>query len=193
MLIQDLFEDSSLSLELEKIKEKIAQLYNQMIEKAYRLENPGASPEDIEAFLEENSLEFAQEESGLEEEIDSLDNMLEDLLDPTDDLDPVTEKSYSNPTVETGKELKSKTNEKGNVPLTTNLPEPKGLMSTPADVKREVHTQKVEIQRGKQKTSKLHSRPDFSNIGPLVEHIQSKLAGLKQRQQIGRKQMEDRL
>jgi len=193
MLIQELFEDSSLSLELEKIKEKIAQLYNQMIEKAYKLENPGATPEDIAAFLEENSLEFASEESALEEEIDSLDNMLEDLLDPTDNLDPVTEKSYSNPTVETGKELKSKTHSKGDTPITTKVADPTGLMSTPSDLKKVVRTKKVEVQSGKQKTSMTHSTPDFSSIGPLVEHIQSKLASLKQRQQIGRKQMEDRL
>ena len=193
MLIEDLFEDSTFDSELEKIKEKIAQLYNQMIEKAYRLENPGATLEDIEFFLEDNKLQFAMEETGLEDEITGLEDMLVDLLDPVDELDPVVDKTYAKPTVETGKELKSKTHSKGDVPNTTKVSDHKGLMSTPADLKKTVRTKKVEVQTGPRKTSVVHTTPDFSSISPLVEELQSKLASLRQRQRIGRKQMLDRL
>jgi hypothetical protein len=193
MFISDLFEDTSLGLELEKIKEKIAQLYNQMIEKVYKLENPGATPEEIEMFLEENKLEFSSDDTVLEEEITSLEDMLEDLLDPTDDLDPVKDMSYTKPTVQIGKELKSKTNSKGDIPKTVKLPDPKGLMATPNDSRKVIKTKKVEIQTGKQKVSMNHSKPDFSNMSPLVEQIKSNLLSLRERQIGGRQRMEDRL
>ena len=193
MFISDLFEDTSLGLELEKIKEKIAQLYNQMIEKVYKLENPGATPEEIEMFLEENKLEFSSDDTVLEEEITSLEDMLEDLLDPTDDLDPVKDMSYTETPVPTGKELKSKTHSKSDTPTTVKLPDPKGLMATPNDSRKVIKTKKVETQTGKQKVSMNHSKPDFSNMSPLVEQIKSNLLSLRERQIGGRQRMEDRL
>ena len=103
MFIQDLFEDYSFGLELDKIKEKIAKFYNQLVEKAYKLENPGATPEDIELFLQENGLEFKEPEVDFDSEVDEIQQMLDEMIQPEEDLDPVKDKSYSNPTVETGK------------------------------------------------------------------------------------------
>ena len=82
MFIQDLFEDSSFGLELDKIKEKIAKIYNQLVEKAYKLENPGATPEDIELFLQENGLEFKEPEVDFDSEVDEIQQMLDEMIQP---------------------------------------------------------------------------------------------------------------
>jgi len=193
MLIQDLFDDSTFDLELEQIKEKIIKIYNQMLEKMYHLENPGASQEELEDFLYDNSLEFKEPEVDFDSEIDDIQLMLDQLLDTKENLDPVKDMSYTKPTVPTGKELKSKTNSKGDIPKTVKLPDPKGLMATPDDSRKVIKTKKVEIQTGKQKVSMNHSKPDFSNMSPLVEQIKSNLLSLRERQIGGRQRMEDRL
>ena len=78
MNIADLFDDTSFDLELEKIKAKIVQLYNILAEKAYRIENPGASPEEIASFLEDNGLEF-KEDNSFEEESNELQEVLDGI------------------------------------------------------------------------------------------------------------------
>ena len=132
MNIADLFDDTSFDLELEKIKAKIVQLYNILAEKAYRIEHPGATPEEIASFLEDNGLEF-KEDNSFEEESNELQEVLDQMLGPQDDLDPVKDREYSKPTVETGSELKAQKDKK-DLPKMSPLPEPKGLMMTPEDV-----------------------------------------------------------
>lgn len=155
-----IFSDSTFDLELEKIKEKIIKLYNSMLEKAYRIENPGASPEEIANFIEENSLEFNEESEDFEDEANELEEMIDSLL-IEDDLDPVKDKSYSKPTVESGSEPKSKTHEKKELKETVNLPEPKGLMATPEDSHTKPKTSKVADPVGTQKHSKTHERQNI--------------------------------
>ena len=123
MNIADLFDDTSFDLELEKIKAKIVQLYNMLAEKAYRVENPGASPEEIASFLEDNGLEFKSEENSFEEDSDEIKEILEEMLGNEDDLDPVKDREYSKPTVETGSELKAQKDKK-DLPKMSPLPEP---------------------------------------------------------------------
>lgn len=176
MLIGDLFADSTFDLELSKIKEKIAQLYNQLVEKVYRTENPSATPEEIAAFLEENSLEFNESRDNFEDEVGELEETLDSMLQE-EDLDPVADKDYKDPDVEKGKELKSKTHETKELKETSNLPEPKGLMKTPPDSRKKVITKKVKDPTGKIKTRKVTSR-DIS-FAPLVEKITDELADRK--------------
>ena len=52
MNIADLFDDSALDLELDKIKQKIAKLYNEILEQVFKVENPTGSPEELASFLE---------------------------------------------------------------------------------------------------------------------------------------------
>jgi len=68
MHLSDLFEDTSFDMELDKIKEKIVQLYNQVLEKAYKMENPTGTPEEMAMFLEENGLEFKGEQESFDAE-----------------------------------------------------------------------------------------------------------------------------
>ena len=45
----NIFEDSSSSLELDAFKKKIKKLYDEILERTYKIENPGASPEEVQA------------------------------------------------------------------------------------------------------------------------------------------------
>ena len=51
-----LFEDSSSNLELDAFKKKIKKLYDEILERTYKIENPGASPEEVAAYVAENGL-----------------------------------------------------------------------------------------------------------------------------------------
>jgi len=78
-----ILEDSTSSLELSAFKEKLRLLYNQILEKVYKRENPGASPEEVQAYVEENGLQFPDEVEDAQEqdeEIEELMNMLDTLV-----------------------------------------------------------------------------------------------------------------
>jgi len=193
MNIADLFDDTSFDLELEKIKAKIVQLYNMLAEKAYRIENPGATPEEIASFLEDNGLEFKSEESSFEEESNELQEVLDQMLGPQDDLDPVKDMKYSKPTVETGSELKAQKDKK-DLPKMSSLPEPKGLMATPEDV--HIKVPKGTFIEPKAYTDKLPKRkvvPVDVSYAPLIEQFTDRLADIEQRRRIGNKMLGDRL
>jgi len=193
MNIADLFDDTSFDLELEKIKEKIIQLYNQLAEKAYRIENPGASPEEIASFLEDNGLEFKSEEGSFEEESNELQEVLDQMLGPQDDLDPVKDMKYSKPTVETGSELKAQKDKK-DLPEMSSLPEPKGLMATPFDLHKSVSNGTfIEPEAYTDKLAKRKVVPVDVSYAPLIEEFTHRLADIEQRRRIGNKMLGDRL
>lgn len=108
--------DTSYDMELEKLKNKIKKLYMDLAAKTFKAANPGATPEQLQKFLEENGLEF-KEAQGFEEEADGLEKILE-LLSQDEDLDKVADKDYEKADVETRKELKSKSKDKSTVPPT---------------------------------------------------------------------------
>ena len=107
MNIADLFDDSALDLELDKIKQKIAKLYNEILEQVFKVENPTGSPEELASFLEENGLQFNNEQGSFEEETSEIHDILDQMLSGEDNLDSVKDRSYSKPTVESGAELKA--------------------------------------------------------------------------------------
>jgi hypothetical protein len=192
MNIADLFDDTSFDLELEKIKEKIIQLYNQLAEKAYRIENPGATPEEIASFLEDNGLEF-KEDNSFEEESNELQEVLDQMLGPQDDLDPVKDMKYSKPTVETGSELKAQKDKK-DLPEMSPLPEPKGLMATPSDSHKSIPKGTfIEPKAYSDKISKRKVVPVDVSYAPLIEEFTHRLADIEQRRKIGNKMLGDRL
>ena len=69
-----LFEDSSSLLELAAFKKKIKRLYDEILERVYKAENPGASPEEVQAYVEENGLQFPDED--VSEDKDEIDNLI---------------------------------------------------------------------------------------------------------------------
>ena len=186
MQVASIFDDSTFGLDLEKIRTKIVELYTSLLVQAYKAENPVATDEEIQAFLEENALQFPSSE---ESEIDELMEMLDDLT-LEDELDPV-EANGEAPKVEQGKEPGSKTHEKGDTPDTKVTPIQTGMLTSKADVTKKVRSQKVEDPTGRLPTKKADKRT--VQIGSLFDGIKDELATLKQRQRIGRKVMEDRL
>jgi len=156
MQVANIADDSTFGLELEKIRKKIATLYESLLLQVYRAENPGASPEEIQAFLEENALDFPEVEED-SEEIDALLEMIDNL---GDDLDPV-DKDGKSPDVEQGKEPKSKSHEKGDTPDTQPVPIQTGMLNTPADQRVKTRTRKQEDPTGTQKHSKTHERQNI--------------------------------
>jgi len=187
MQVANIADDSTFGLELEKIRGKIATLYESLLLQVYRAENPGASPEEIQAFIEENALNFpeSQEDSEVDELLDMLDEMTVE-----DDLDPV-EKDGETPKVEQGKEPKSKSHDKGEIPSSTVVDIQKGMLTSAPDVKVKPRTKDPVAQKGSLKRRKAESRT--VKMGSLFDGVKDELASLKQRQRIGRKTMEDRL
>jgi len=186
MRVANIADDSTLGLDLEKIRGKILALYNALLTQAYKAENPTATPEEIQAFLEENALDFPDtEDSEVDELLDMIDEMTRE-----DDLDPV-DKDAPSPKVEQGKEPKSKSHEKGDTPDTQPVPIQKGMLNTPADQRVKKRTRSLEVPTGKLKKAKPESRR--VEFGELFDGIKDELANLKQRQRIGRKYMKDRL
>ena len=193
MNIADLFDDSALDLELEKIKQKIAKLYNEVLEKVFKIDNPTGSEEELAAFLEENGLQFNNEQGSFEEETSEIQDILDQMLSSEDTLDPVKDRSYSKPTVESGSELKAHKETK-DLPEMSSLPEPKGLMATPKDshTKAKTSFKEPEAYKGKLPTRKKVVPVDVS-YAPLVEQFTDKLADIEQRRNIGREKLLDRL
>ena len=178
MDIADLFDDTALDLELQKIKQKIAQLYNQLAEKAYKVENPVATPEEVAAFLEENGLQFKDEINSFEDESNELQDILDEMISKEDVLEEVKDIQASAPKVESGTKLKAQ-KDKLNLPKMSSLPEPKGLMATPKDshTKAKTNFKEPEAYKGKLPTRKKVVPVDVS-YAPLVEQFTDKLADI---------------
>lgn len=187
MRVANIAYDSTLGLDLEKIRGKILALYNALLTQAYKAENPTASPEELQAFLEENALDFPETDE--DSEVDELLDMIDDLT-REDDLDPV-DKDGKSPDVEQGKEPKSKSHEQGDTPDTKPVPIQTGMLNTPADQRVKKRTRSLDTPTGKIKERKPELRR--ASFGELFDGIKDELADLKQRQRIGRKMMEDRL
>jgi len=191
MDIADLFDDTALDLELQKIKQKIAQLYNQLAEKAYKVENPVATPEEVAAFLEENGLQFKDEINSFEDESNELQDILDDMISKEDVLEEVKDIKASAPKVESGTKLKAQ-NDKKDLPKMSSLPDPTGLMATPKDTIKKVSKGVYVEPKGSALPKRKTVARDISYT-PLVEQFTEELGNLNERRRIGRKRMLDRL
>ena len=75
-----LFEDSSSLLELAAFKKKIKRLYDEILERVYKAENPGASPEEVQAYVEENGLQFPDEDVSEDTDADDVFAVGDELI-----------------------------------------------------------------------------------------------------------------
>ena len=189
-----LFEDSSSLLELAAFKKKIKRLYDEILERVYKAENPGASPEEVQAYVEENGLQFPDEDVAEDtDEIDNLMDMLDDMVD-TDVQEPVSALSTEDkPKEHRGDELSSKSHEKGDKVETKDLKDKMGgLFSVKTDERKRTSTKAPEIPTGpviKRDTSTAHK----TEFAPLVEKFRDELRSLADRQRSGVQQLRDRL
>jgi hypothetical protein len=189
-----IFEDSSSRLELDAFKKKIKQLYDEILERTYKIENPGASPEEVQAYVEENGLQFPDEDvSEDSDEIDNLMEMLDDMVD-TDVQKSVSDLSTEDkPKEHRGDELSSKFHEKGDKIETRGLKDKMGgLFSVKIDERKRTSTKAPKIPTGpiiKRDTSTAHKE----SFAPLVEKFRDELRSLADRQSAGVKHFRERI
>jgi hypothetical protein len=144
MTLESALEDTSYSLELERLKNKIGELYNKLLTQTFKSANPTATPEDIGQFLESNALEFKGE--GFEDESSELERILEDFL-KTDDIDEVSKKDYEEPEAPKGPKLKS-SNDTSTLPKSMSPMDYKGGLFSHADKRSSTNTKALKTPTG---------------------------------------------
>ena len=179
----DLFSDSIDGMELEVLKDKVRNIYQKLLSEYFKKQFPGASEEDIDAFIESNAMEF----EGASEEEDEINLLMEELdafLDDGEDLQPV-DGSGKAPDY-TGTQLGAKSKEGSTAPTGTYRGLKLGGMMTPADSQIKVKTSKVEDPTGGINTKTADEV--VVQYSALVEKLKEELASLKQRRRIGVKE-----
>jgi len=180
----DLFSDSIDSMELDSIKDKIRNVYTKLLTEYFKKQVPGASEEDIAAFIEENMVEFEGPEEE-DEEIQEIMDLLDNILDDGEDLSPVD--GSGNAPDYTGTALGAKSKEGSTVPSGTYRGLKLGGMMTPADSQVKAPSGKKEEDPIGGINTKLADEV-VVQYAPLVEKLKEELASLKQRQRIGVKE-----
>ena len=172
----DIFKDSceehtGTSLELERFKAKIREIWSRMLVETYKL-NYDSEDEDSmseEEYIEHNALRFADEPEP-ESELDSLMDMLDGLLDPKEELEDV--KSEGKAPTYNGNGLKSH-NEKGKTEATVYEFESK-TTKTPSDSRSGIKGGSYEgTPSGK--ISKKKDDPVIRKYSPLIEEFRDEL------------------
>ena len=179
----DIFEDTATgSLELDRFKNKLREIWQRMLEETYSKYGEEMSKEE---YLEANALSFADEPE-TESEMDNLMEMLEGMMMP-EDKEGI--KSDSKAPTYKGSSLKSN-NEKGKLEATSYQVK-HTMTSTPKDSKSSAKSSTYNIQSGK-----IAPRKDarvIRSFGPMAEKMKDELTALKTRQNIGRRKMLFRL
>jgi len=177
----DILEDSTGNLELERFKCKLQEIWMRILAETYT-EEDGSKEE----FMEANALRFANDPHE-ETETDNLMAMLEDLMNPQEELDSV--KSEAKAPTYNGKQL-SANNEKGTIEA-TKYEVKHAKTSTPGDSKSSAKSSTYEHHSGK-----IAPRKDarvIRSFSPMAEMMKDELTALKARQAIGRREMLYRL
>ena len=177
----DILEDSTGNLEIERFKCKLREIWMRILDETHT-EEDGSKEE----FMEANALHFADEPQP-ENEIDNLMDMLEDMLDPKEDLESI--KGESKAQTYNGSQLKSN-NEKGKIEV-TKYETHHAMTHTPKDSKSSAKSNTYEHHTGK-----IAPRKDSQvkrSYSPMVQKIVEELLELDNRQGIGRRKMLFRL
>ena len=181
--------DSTSLLEIDRFKAKIIDIWSRMLKETYAQyydEDSEDSP-SMEEFMEVNALKFSDEPEP-ETELDSIMEMLDTLMDSSEELEAV-ESDGKAPTYK-GNGLKSN-NEKGKTEATVYEFESK-TTKTPNDSRSGVKGGSYEgTPSGK--ISKKKDDPVITKYSPLLEQIRDELRSLTDRRRIGRRKMRFRL
>jgi len=182
-------EHTGTSLELERFKAKIREIWSRMLVETYKLNYDSEDEDSIseEEYIEHNALRFADEPEE-ETELDSLMDMLDGLLDPKEELDSVGSEGKA-PTY-SGGGLKSN-NEKGKIEATVYEANHKST-KTPSD-SRSGSKGGSYVGTPSSKISKKKDDLVITKYSPLIEEIKDELKALSDRQRIGRRKMRFRL
>ena len=188
-IFNDTINDSTDSLEIERFKAKIRELWARMLDEVYD-KYYDINDEDTlskEEFVQQNDIKFADEPEP-ESELDSIMEMLDGLMDSDEDIESLQSDSKA-PTYK-GSQLKSN-NEKGKTEA-TNYEFKSKTTKTPSDSRSGVKGGSYEgTPSGK--ISKKKDDPVITKYSPLLEEIKDELRALADRQRIGRRKMRFRL
>ena len=179
------------TLEIDRIKDKIRTIWNQVIVAEYNTEygNQKDDAEDyvsMEDYIAENQLYFPGDTKP-ENEVDGIVKMLEDMFDEKEDLTSV--KGEGNAPTYKGGSLKSN-NEKGKIEATSYEVKHTST-STPNDSTSLVKSNTYDFHGGK-----IAPRKDSQvkrNYAPMVKKIVDELLELDERQAHGRRKQLFRL
>ena len=177
----DILEDSTGNLELERFKCKLQDIWMRILDATYT-EDDGSR----EDFMEANALRFADQPQP-EAETDNLMAILEDLLDPKEELESI--KGEGNAPTYKGSSLKSN-NEKGKIEA-TKYEVKHTATKTPGDSKSSVKSNTYGFHSGK-----IAPRKDarvIRSFSPMVEKMVDELRDLQSRQRAGRNEYRQRL
>ena len=187
----DILDDSCGGLEIDRIKDKIRDIWTAVISAEYNEQYATQKEDDedyvsIEDYIKEHQLYFPGDPKP-ENEVDGIVEMLENMFDTKEDLEPISSEgkapSYS------GSQLKSN-NEKGKVEA-TKYEAHHAMTHTPSDSKTSVKSSTYEVHSGK-----IAPRKDSQvkrSYAPMVQKIVEELLNLEDRQGIGRRKMLFRL
>ena len=172
----DIFKDTceehaGTSLELERFKAKIREIWSMMLAETYKLQYNSEDEESMseEEYMEHNALRFADEPEP-ESELDSIMEMLEGLLEPDEELESVQSEGKA-PTYK-GSGLKSN-NEKGKIEATVYEVKSK-TTKTPSDSRSRVKGGSYEgTPSGK--ISKKKDDPVIRKYTPLIKEFRDEL------------------
>ena len=177
--------DSVENLELERFKAKIKEIWSRLLDECYaKYPTEGM---DLEHFKEHNALKFGDEPEPLDE-IDNLMDMLDDLMNPKEELDSVT--SEGKAPKYGGSNLKSN-NEKGKVEATVyevNHSSSKTPSDSRSGGKGGSYAGTPSGSISKKKDDKV-----ITKYQPLIQQLKDEIRSLEDRQRIGRRKMRFRL
>lgn len=170
----DILEDSTedeipthQSLELDRIKERIRSIWTQIV--MAHCDEMGITEKDKDHFIEEHNLYFSGDPEPEMSEVDNLVQLLDQLLDPQEDLDRVPTKGKA-PAYK-GSELKAN---KEKLPSRTSVYSVKHVTtSTPKDKKAKIpYFNYEEPKRGREPKSNVHERSSSMSIRPIQELLE---------------------
>ena len=171
--------DSTENLELERFKAKLREIWTRMLEETYS-RNPveGVSKEH---YMEHNAIKFADEPE-MEDELDNLMAMLDELLDPKEELDSI--QSEGKAPKYGGSNLKSN-NEKGNIEATVYEVNHKST-KTPSDSRSGGKGGSYAGTPSGSISKKKDARV-IRSFSPMAENFKEELIALRDRQAIGKR------
>ena len=166
--MHSIFEDTtqdttSSSLELDRFKEKIREIWGRLLESTYR--DDGLMSKD--EYLESNALKFDSDPQP-ENEVDSLLSLLDELLENKDEIHVL--KSEGKAPTYKGDSLKEH-NQKRKIDKTM-YDDAHSSTKTPTDSRKVLKTHSQEDPTGGMMKSSFHERPDISSIKGLSDELE---------------------
>ena len=187
----DILEDSTDGIELDRVKDKIRQIWQTILMQEYESEYGHMKDDEedyktLDQYCAENALYFPGDKEP-EDETSSIVKMLEDMFDPKEELESV--KSEGKAPTYGGSQLKEN-NEKGNVETTT-YEYTHTSTKAPSDSQTKAKSSVYEQHHGK-----IAPRKDSAvkrQFKPMIDKIVEELLELEKRQAVGRRKQLFRL